>query len=117
MKFLVDAHLPRRMVRWLAAAGGDAAHTLDLPLENRTPDKDVTEFVDRDERILVTKDGDFVDSHLLFHRPAKLLLVTTGNISNRELELLVVPLISSIVAAFENHSFLELGPSGIIIRG
>ena len=117
MKFLVDAHWPRRMVHWLTAAGCDASHTLDSPQGNRTPDKEITEIADRDERILATKDVDFVDSHLLLHQPAKLLLVTTGNVSNRQLERLVTPLVSHIVAEFEKHSFLELGPSGIIIRG
>jgi predicted nuclease of predicted toxin-antitoxin system len=38
MKFLIDAQLPRKMVEWLAAAGFDAIHTLDLPQQNRTPD-------------------------------------------------------------------------------
>ena len=36
MKFLVDAQLPRRFVGWLAEAGHDALHTLDLSLGNRT---------------------------------------------------------------------------------
>ena len=31
MNFLVDAQLPRRMTGWLAAAGCDAIHTLDMP--------------------------------------------------------------------------------------
>ena len=93
------------------------SHTLNLPLGNRTPDRAVTETADQNERVLVTKDGDFVNSHLLFGQPAKLLFVTTGNISNRELEQLLVPLIPRIVADFQKHSFLELGQSGIIIRG
>ena len=41
MKFAVDAQLPRRLGRQLAAAGHDALHCLDLPLGNRTPDEDV----------------------------------------------------------------------------
>jgi hypothetical protein len=45
------------------------------------------------------------------------LLVTTGNISNPMLEQLVVPLIPRMAADFQQRSFLELGPSGIIIRG
>jgi len=117
MRFLIDAQLPRRMVGWLAAAGCDATHTLDLLLHNRTPDKDITEFANQDRRVLVTKDGDFVDSHLLLGQPAKLLLITTGNISNPALERLIVPLIPRIVADFQQHSFLELGQSGIDIRG
>jgi hypothetical protein len=36
MNFLVDAQLPRRMTAWLAAAGCNAIHTLDLPNKNRT---------------------------------------------------------------------------------
>jgi predicted nuclease of predicted toxin-antitoxin system len=117
MKFLIDAQLPRRMVGWFAAAGCDVSHTLDMPQRNRTPDKDITEFATQDERVLITKDGDFVDSHLLLSQPAKLLLVTTGNISNRALEHLIVPLIPRLAADFQNHSFLELGQSGVIIRG
>ena len=66
---------------------------------------------------MVTKDADFVDSHLLRGRPAKLLLISTGNISNRELEALLVPLIADIVREFQTNSFIELGPNGIVIRG
>ena len=117
MRFLIDAQLPRRMVGWFAAAGCDATHTLDLRLRNRTPDKDITELANQDTRVLVTKDGDFVDSHLLLGQPAKLLLITMGNISNPALERLMAPLIPRIAADFQQHSFLELGQSGIDIRG
>jgi hypothetical protein len=33
MKFLVDAHLPKRLAAQLSATGHDAIHTLDLPLK------------------------------------------------------------------------------------
>jgi predicted nuclease of predicted toxin-antitoxin system len=117
MKFLVDAQLPRRMAAWLNGAGCDAVHTLDLPNGNRTTDAQVTERADLEQRVVVTKDADFVNSHLLRAAPAKLLLVSTGNISNRELELLVVPLIPDLVREFQTQSFLELGREGIVIRG
>jgi predicted nuclease of predicted toxin-antitoxin system len=86
MKILIDAQLPRRMAGWFVAAGCDAIHMLDLPLRNRTPDGDFIEIANLEQRVVATKDAEFVDSHLLFGRPAKLLFVTTGNISNRELE-------------------------------
>lgn len=117
MIFLVDAQLPRRMAAWLTAAGCDAVHTLDLPDANRTTDEQINEGVDRKQRVLVSKDADFVDSHLLLGRPAKLLLISTGNISNRDLEKLVVPLIPDMVREFGTHAFLELGRSGLVIRG
>ena len=117
MNFLVDAQLPRRMAAWLAAAGCDAIHTLDLPDGNRTTDEQVNDVAGRDNRVVVSKDADFVDGHLLRGRPGKLLLISTGNISNRDLEALVVPLIPDIVREFQTHSFLELGPSGMAVRG
>jgi len=46
-----------------------------------------------------------------------LLLISTGNISNRELEALVMPLIPDIVREFQAHSFLELGSAGLVVRG
>lgn len=115
--FLIDAQLPRRMAGWLGSAGCNAVHTLDLPDGNRTTDEQVIECADREQRVVVTKDADFVNSHLLHARPAKLLLISTGNISNRELEQLVVPLIPDLLREFQAHSFLELGQAGIIVRG
>lgn len=117
MKFLVDARLPRRVVAWLVDAGCDAVHTLDLPEGNRTTDARVIELADLEQRAVVTKDADFVDSHTLHARPAKLLLISTGNLSNDGLEALLVPLIPSIVQEFQSHAFLEVGQAGVIVRG
>jgi predicted nuclease of predicted toxin-antitoxin system len=58
-----------------------------------------------------------VDSYLLRGRPPKLLLISTGNVSNRNLEALMMPLIPDIVREFGSHSFLELGQAGIVVRG
>ncbi|WP_165249381.1 DUF5615 family PIN-like protein [Paludisphaera soli] len=117
MTFLVDAQLPRRVAAWLTAAGGDAVHTLDLPDANRTTDEQVIAVADREGRAVVTKDADFVDSHLLKGRPAKLLLISTGNVGNRDLEALMAPLIPDIIREFGIHAFLELGPGGLVVRG
>jgi predicted nuclease of predicted toxin-antitoxin system len=117
MNFLVDAQLPRRMIAWLTAAGCGAVHTLDLPDGNRTTDEQMNDVADREQRAIITKDSHFVDSHLLQGRPGKLLLISIGNISNRELEALLMPLIPSIVHEFQTHSFLEVGRTGIVIRG
>jgi predicted nuclease of predicted toxin-antitoxin system len=78
VKFVIDAQLPRRAAGWLRAAGCDAVHTLDLPERNRTTDARITELADREERAVITKDADFVASHTLHGKPAKLLLVSTA---------------------------------------
>jgi predicted nuclease of predicted toxin-antitoxin system len=45
----------------------------------------VAERADDQDRIVVTKDRDFRDSHLLSDTPRRLLVVATGNISNNAL--------------------------------
>ncbi|MCO5193174.1 MAG: DUF5615 family PIN-like protein [Anaerolineae bacterium] len=108
MKFLVDAHLPRRLATQLNAAGHDALHTLDLPLKNRTPDADINQLSIAEKRIVVTKDADFRDSHLVKGLPYKLLLVSTGNIHNADLLNLFARNLERIVDAFQSHWFIEL---------
>src|SRR6476646_4602889 len=105
------------MAAWLIAVGCDAVHTLDLPDTNRTTDQQLLDLADREQRVIITKDADFVDSHILHSRPAKLLLVSTGNISNRDLESLMVPLIPDIIREFQTQSFLELDRLGLVVRG
>src|SRR5262245_27501779 len=117
MKVLVDAQLPRRLVGWFASAGCDAIHTLDLPDANRTTDEQVIDRAEQDGRVVVSKDADFVNSHTLLGRPNRLLLISTGNISNADLEQLLRPQIPSLVAAFQTHVFVEVTRTGVVIRG
>lgn len=86
MKFLVDAQLPRRLARWLQSNGHDVVHTLDLPNGNATTDVEINDLSTAEQRTVITKDADFVHSFLLNGRPYKLLLVSTGNIRNADLE-------------------------------
>lgn len=116
MKFLVDAQLPRRFVAWLAEAGHDARHTLDLPLGNRTPDSEVIVWAMREGRIVVTKDDDFVQSFLVAGQPSHLLLVSTGNITNNELERLIRANLPNIVTAFDTNRFVEIGRETLVIH-
>lgn len=109
MKFLVDAQLPRRLCAWLRAAGHDALHTLELPDGNRTTDAAILELVQREGRIVVTKDDDFVQSHLLTGQPAMLLLVATGNIGNDALETLMRANMAAIERGLTGGRFVEIG--------
>jgi predicted nuclease of predicted toxin-antitoxin system len=116
MKFLVNAHLPRRIVRRLQELGHDAMHTMDLPLGNRTPDETINEVSIRDNYIVITKDSDFVDSFTLYRKPYKLLLISTGNIKNADLEALLLKNIDDIVSGFEAHDYIEMSRTALIIH-
>jgi len=116
MKFLVDAHLPRRLAYLLRDAGHDAIHTSDLPLQNRTPDEVINEISLTEERLVITKDADFVSTHLIYGRTWKLLLISTGNIKNSDLHRLFEQNLGRIVEAFGLHSYVELGRSHLTIH-
>jgi predicted nuclease of predicted toxin-antitoxin system len=116
MKFIVDAQLPRRLARELAASGHDAVHTLDFPAGNRTQDKDIVALAIRENRVVVTKDNDFVTSFLLRGVPPKLLLISTGNISNDALSKLLAANLAVLESAFAKNDFVELGVSAITIH-
>jgi predicted nuclease of predicted toxin-antitoxin system len=79
VKFLVDAQLPARLADLLNSAGHDAVHTSALPNGNRSSDRQVAEVADAEARVVITKDRDFRDSHLIAGTPKKLLIVATGN--------------------------------------
>lgn len=114
MRFLVDAQLPRRLAHRLRQEGFEVIHTLDLPLGNRTPDRTINDLSARDQSIVVTKDEDFVTSFHLQRRPHKLLLVSTGNITNAELEALFLASLAEIELGFQRFHFLEITRKTVI---
>jgi len=116
MKFIVDAQLPRRLALELVAHGHDATHSLDLPLGNRSADEDITAVAIKENRIVVTKDADFVRSYLLRGEPPKLLLVSAGNVGNDELCALFTGNLGALEKAFVGASFVEISRSALTVH-
>ena len=116
MKFLVDAQLPVRLTRFLQAAGYDTIHTKDLPQQNATTDAEINTLSIQQNRIVITKDRDFFDSFLIYQEPYKLLLVTTGNITNAELEALFQNNLLQITNLFAQHYLIEMSRNSIIVH-
>ena len=116
MKFLVDAQLPRRLALFLTNKGHDAIHTLDLSRGNATSDSDISEISIRESRVVIIKDDDFVQSFLLQQKPYKLLLVSTGNIRNSELEVLFEAYLTQIVELLESCQYIELARSSLVVH-
>lgn len=85
MKFLVDAQLPKSLAVFLLEKGFDAIHTLELPNRNATKDSEIRLLSIQDERIVISKDADFYDSYTAKQEPHKLVYLTIGNLSNKDL--------------------------------
>ena len=116
MKFLVDAQLPVRLAIFLQTRGYDTLHTKDLPQQNATSDTQINEISIEQERVVITKDSDFVDSFLTIQKPTKLLLITTGNIKNSELEQIFVKNLSTLVDLLQHHDYIEMNRNEIIVH-
>ena len=115
MKFLIDAQLPARLAEFLNRAGHDAVHTMGLPDGNRSTDSQIAQRADTDCRVLVTKDQDFRDGHLLGKSPRQLLIVATGNITNNALLSLFELHLDAIVSALDEADFVELSREALAL--
>ncbi|TXH67700.1 MAG: hypothetical protein E6Q83_16800 [Thiothrix sp.] len=116
MRLFIDAHLPRKLALQLKAAGYDVRHTLSLSQGNRTTDQDINKLSISEQRIVVTKDSDFVDSFWLQDQPWKLLLISTGNIRNEELLTLMLKNLDKLEQAFNDARFIELTRESLIVH-
>jgi len=114
MKFLVDAQLPYQMALFIRWKGFDVLHTNDLPDKERTSDDYIRTISQQENRIVITKDTDFIDSFMLRSVPAKLLLIATGNIKNRQLFYLLEQNWNEVIRMFETCNLIEMNNTSII---
>jgi predicted nuclease of predicted toxin-antitoxin system len=116
MKFIVDAQLPKSLSELINSKGQDSIHTLELPDKNKTQDGFITRLATDEQRIVVTKDADFLESYILRKEPPKLLLVKTGNIRNNELISLSDRNLKLIIDLFSLHSLIEVTKEEIVVH-
>lgn len=116
MKVLLDAQLPGRLFEILSALGFDVMHTDFLVNKSRSTDAEILENCEKDKRILVSKDRDFVDSFVVRNKPEKFLWITTGNISNDKLVHIFQKHHQAIKVLFEMHFFVELTNEDLIVH-
>ncbi|WP_192820592.1 DUF5615 family PIN-like protein [Rufibacter sp. LB8] len=114
MKFIVDAQLPSGIAWILNNRGFDAVHTDDLPDKERTTDQQIREISVTQNRIVVTKDADFLDSYYIKGIPKRLLLISTGNIRNKELYQLFANNLGQVIQMFETCNCVEMDNTDLI---
>ena len=108
MRFIIDAQLPFALSKYLEQKGFDVIHTDDLPNKEYTTDNEIRDISVKENRIVITKDADFLDSFYVNSTPPKLPLVSTGNIKNKALIRLFDLNMDKIVELFATYSFVEL---------
>jgi predicted nuclease of predicted toxin-antitoxin system len=116
MKFLIDANLPFKLALLLENKGYNVIHTDNLKNKEQTTDNEIRKIASEENYIVVTKDSDFFDSHLINKVPPKLLFVTTGNIINSDLLHLFDLHFEKVITLFEKYDCVELDNKQIIVH-
>jgi len=116
VRFLVDAQLPARLANLLNERGHDAVHTTDLPDGNRSTDTQIAKFADDQDRVVVTKDRDFRDGHLITGSPRRVLIVATGNITNTDLLRLFTSHLEAMTNALSGADLVEIGTDSMVVH-
>jgi len=114
MKFLVDAQLPYGLALFIRGKGFNVLHTSDLPDRECTSDSEIRRIAKQDGRIVITKDTDFIDSFIISGIPEKLLIITTGNIRNKQLFSIFTHNWDVIVDLFQTCRLVEMNNNYLI---
>ncbi len=116
MKYLIDAQLPLHLKKYLEYNNIDVLHILDLDSTGTMSDATISKLADSQNRVVISKDIDFYNSHFVNNSPKKLLLVTTGNITNQRLVELFKSMIFHLNDYYETSNFIELTNDELIIH-
>jgi predicted nuclease of predicted toxin-antitoxin system len=114
--FLVDQQLPKALATFLAERGHDARHIKEYEGGTTMPDPEIAVLADSEDRFVVTKDDDFRITHLLGKPPARLLRVTCGNITTRDLLVLFDQQWPALDAALAAYKYVEINRAGVFIH-
>jgi predicted nuclease of predicted toxin-antitoxin system len=85
VKFLCDVHISLRLVKWLNTQGFEATHVNKILDGYFTKDDLISAYAVRHGLILITKDADFKNQHLLRKTPKYLVKINSGNTSHKML--------------------------------
>ncbi|MCF6360170.1 MAG: DUF5615 family PIN-like protein [Cyclobacteriaceae bacterium] len=115
MQFLCDVHISIKVAKRISKLGYKAEHINSILDKWHTKDKDIANYVDKHNLILITKDQDFRNSYLLNHSPKKLLKINLGNISNKEMLQIVENHLNQIELIEQSNSsfMIEINKTGI----
>jgi len=106
MKLLCDVHISYKIVTFFRINNLDAIHVNEILDRWNTKDKDICEFADKNDYIVLTKDVDFRNSHFLQNSPKKLIKIGLGNISTIALIKILTQNLQKIQKIAGNDYFL-----------
>jgi predicted nuclease of predicted toxin-antitoxin system len=113
VKLLIDAQLPLLLNTILNELGYNSVHVDSLLNGDESSDSEIINYADEHKLIVTTKDSDFFYSHSLHTKPSKLLLVSTGNIKNKQLLDIFRKNHLQLHELFKTANFVEINSNGV----
>ena len=77
-RFLIDTQLPPLLAAYLTTKGFDAIHTTFFENGHLLKDAEISIIAITENRIIITKDGDFLDRYTIYGAPPKVYYFNWG---------------------------------------
>ena len=87
-----------------------------MPKQNLTDDMDIIKLSMKKQYIVISKDSDFFDYFVLKQQPYKLVLLTTGNIVNKNLIQLFENNFQQLEQLIQNNHVVEMSNFNISVH-
>jgi predicted nuclease of predicted toxin-antitoxin system len=109
MKIWIDAQLPPTLATWLNSTFALEAYALkDIGLRDAR-DIEIFEAARVADAVMMTKDSDFIDLVCRLGTPPRIIWLTCGNVTNRNLrQLLSMTLPDAIESLQQGESIVEI---------
>ncbi|HEX5154316.1 MAG TPA: DUF5615 family PIN-like protein [Parafilimonas sp.] len=112
LEFWIDLNLPPALATWIQDEFQICAKSFEELGLLTTPDSEVFKLARRKSNtvIITTKDYDFVSLAEEIGSPPKILYLNTGNISNKDLKLIILRSFKNVIKIFTktNQSLVEI---------
>jgi predicted nuclease of predicted toxin-antitoxin system len=108
LRFIVDTQLPPLLSGYFESKGQDSIHTTFYKDGHLLQDAEISAIAKSENRIIVTKDSDFLERYILLGAPPRVLLLQFGNIKNVDLINLFEKNYSIILDLFEQENNLVI---------
>jgi len=113
-RYIVDANFSMKVAELLHSHDIDVVHVSSLPKGTKTKDRDINLLSIRENRIVITRDHDFIDSYFSSSRPYKLLFISDFNQKEAQILSYLDMNIMEIDRLFQSFGLIELKEGEII---
>jgi len=113
----MDVHLPISLSKFLDSQPNcSSVHVNQILQKWNTTDDAICKYADENKLVVVSKDSDFINSHLINKTPKQFIRIVLGNIANNELIKLFSNYLPSILSLSDKDEFyVELSKDQIIV--